>query len=139
MTKIIIASHHSLAEGFKSTLEYIAPGVANIVTLNAYLDNVSIEDQVKAIMNELKEDEETIIFTDLLGGSVNQEFTKYLPYKKFHLITGANFPVILSLVLKAQNETLADQVIEETIEEAKKQIIYVNKIFNIHEVDEEDE
>ena len=79
MTKIIIASHHSLAEGFKSTLEYIAPGVANIVTLNAYLDNVSIEDQVKAIMNELKEDEETIIFTDLLGGLVNQELTKYLP------------------------------------------------------------
>lgn len=139
MTQIIIATHHSLADGFKSTLEYIAPGLNNVHTINAYLDNRPIELDVEEVMNNIPENENIIVFTDLLGGSVNQEFTKYLSKREFYLISGTNFPILLSLALKSQTEDLTPEDIDIAIRESREQLVYVNKLLSSIEMEDEDE
>lgn len=139
MTRIIIATHYKLADGFKSTLDYIAPGVTDVITLSAYIDNVPVEEQVNNLLNNISEDEIVIVFTDMLGGSVNQEFTKKLNHKNLHIITGTNFPVLLTLALKASNGDITESDIREAVNDAKEQLVYVNDAFKNMGSDEDDE
>ena len=46
MKKIIIASHQYLAQGLKSTLEYIVPNTVEVIDINAYIENISVENQI---------------------------------------------------------------------------------------------
>ncbi len=48
------------------------PTLTDIQSVSAYMDNVPVEKQLKEALGEINEDDEYIIFTDMLGGSVNQ-------------------------------------------------------------------
>jgi Phosphotransferase system, mannose/fructose-specific component IIA len=54
MRKIIIASHHKMASGIKDTLEFIAGEQQNVMAIDAYLDNVPLDDTLKTIFQEKK-------------------------------------------------------------------------------------
>ena len=71
--KIIIASHNKLAFGMKETLGYITGDVSHVVEISAYLDNTPVDEAIKASLADVSADDEVIILTDLLGGSVGQE------------------------------------------------------------------
>ena len=73
MRKIVLASHHLLADGLKDTIQYLMSTLTDIKSVSAYMDNVPVEKQLKEALGEINEDDEYIIFTDMLGGSVNQE------------------------------------------------------------------
>ncbi len=47
---------------------------------------------MKEIIDALCDDEELIVTTDIFGGSVNNEFMKYLSKSNIHLIAGVNLP-----------------------------------------------
>ena len=49
MVKVIIASHHKLADGMGDTLKYLVPSLTDIETLSAYLDNEPIDSAVEAV------------------------------------------------------------------------------------------
>ena len=125
MVKVIIASHRHLADGMDDTLKYLVPSLTNIETISAYVDNEPITVAVEAALNRCQGTEDILVFTDLLGGSVNQEFVKQLK-PNVHLITGMNLPVIMALLLQLENQELSESLITQAIEEAKNQIIYVN-------------
>lgn len=94
--KILIASHGTLAKGMKCSLELIMGKQEEVKTFCAYLDGeTSIEARVKAFMENIKEGEEWVIVTDLLGGSVNNEFMKYIHRPDIHLLTGMNLALLL--------------------------------------------
>lgn len=99
MRKIVLASHHLLADGLKDTIQYLMPTLTDIKSVSAYMDNVPVEKQLKEALGEINEDDEYIIFTDMLGGSVNQEAVKYLQYPNVYVITGMNLPIVLSVCL----------------------------------------
>lgn len=138
MKKIIIASHHNLANGLKSTIEYIAPDTVKIIDINAYLDNTLLITQIEEALENFEKDEQILVFTDLLGGSVNQEFAKKISEYNIELISGVNLPIILTLILNP-NEVLSGDAIREGIEESKEQIVYVNDSLLVQELDNEDE
>ena len=92
---------------------------------------------VEAALNRCQGTEDILVFTDLLGGSVNQEFVKQLK-PNVHLITGMNLPVIMALLLQLENQELSESLITQAIEEAKNQIIYVNHFLQ-ETVDSEDD
>lgn len=73
MKKIVIASHNKLAFGMKKTVEFLT-GFTDIYELSAYIDNGDIHKQVKEIMDDVKKEDEVFVFTDILGGSVTQNF-----------------------------------------------------------------
>ncbi len=111
--KILIASHGTLAKGMKCSLELIMGKQEEVKTFCAYLDGeTSIEARVKEFMENIKEGEEWVIVTDLLGGSVNNEFMKYIHRPDIHLLTGMNLALLLVLI------ELKDASVEVAIEEA---------------------
>ena len=139
MRKIIIASHHKLAAGLKDTLDYILGGVDNVVDISAYIDNKPVNETIDAVLEDLAASDEIIVFTDLLGGSVNQAFFSYLSRDHFHVITGVNLPVIMTIALQPNDTYLTDDMIQSAITEAREQLIYVNDFVAKLAIDDEDE
>lgn len=128
MRKIIIASHFKLAEGMKQTLEFIAGPKDNVQALSAYVDNKPIEKEISTLLEEASADDEVIIFTDMLAGSVNQKFFPYKERPHTHIITGMNLPAVLAITLTPEDEYLSEDRVRALISEAKDQLIYVNDI-----------
>lgn len=139
MKKIIIASHQYLAQGLKSTLEYIVPNTVEVIDINAYIENISVENQILTSLEQCNEEEQIFVFTDLLGGSVNQEFINKISKYNIELIAGANLPIIMTIVLSLGEQDLSKDEIRVAIEEARNQLVYVNDLLSTQEIDEDDE
>ncbi|WP_018664848.1 PTS sugar transporter subunit IIA [Heyndrickxia acidiproducens] len=140
MRKIMIASHHKMAEGIKDTLNYITGGQGNVHAFSAYLTNAPVQEEIEALLKDTKDEDEVLVFTDLLGGSVNQAFFPYTSRPHFHVITGMNLPVILSLLLESGDGYLTAEQIQSALQDAKEQLVYVNDyVANLPEEDEDDE
>lgn len=139
MRKIIIASHHKMAEGLKDTLNYITGGHGNVHALSAYLNNTPIQEEIDELLKDIKEEDEVLVFTDLLGGSVNQAFFPYISHAHFHVITGMSLPAILTLALEPENEYLTVEKIHFALNEAKEQLVYVNEFAASRLEDDEDD
>lgn len=128
MRKFLIATHGAFANGVKSSLEIIIGETENLFLIGAYLDqNVSVEDELKPILDSLSDDDELIIFTDLLGGSVNNIMLREALRKNVHILSGFNLPLLIEVIL-SDNDTPVAEVIESAIENAKAQLAYVNKL-----------
>lgn len=139
MRKIILASHHLMAEGLKDTLQYIGSSLDHIEAVCAYMDNIPVEQQLKNAIGKIDKND-YIIFTDMLGGSVNQEAIKYLQYPNVYIITGMSLPIVLSIVLSLSSYDKVDEtVIRSAIEDAKQQTVFVNDVVRNLEADDEDE
>ena len=108
MTKVIIASHHHLATGMKDTIEYLIPSIGKIDVIAAYINNEPIEDEISKLLESYPVDEKVLIFTDLLGGSVNQTFIRYMSKRNLFLVTGMNLPIIMTLLLSIESEDLSE-------------------------------
>ncbi len=122
--KILIATHGKLASGFKDALKIIIGDNENITVLNAFSQVENPKDEIKSFLENLTKEDELVVFTDLMGGSVNQMFMQYLHKYNMHLITGINLPLLCQLML---SENITEQVILDSIEMAKTEIKYVNK------------
>ncbi|GEP19309.1 PTS sugar transporter subunit IIA [Pediococcus argentinicus] len=125
---IVIASHNRLADGMRQTLEFIAGEQEDLDVLTAYVDNNPIEDQVATIMKKFTAEDEVVVFTDMLAGSVNQKFFPYRDQPHTHVITGMNLPLVLAVVMEPKKEYISDDRIRTLINNAREQIIYVNDL-----------
>ena len=127
--KILIASHGTLAKGMKCSLELIMGKQEEVKTFCAYLDGeTSIEARVKEFMENIKEGEEWVIVTDLLGGSVNNEFMKYIHRPDVHLLTGMNLALLL--VLTELKDASAEVAIEEALNAAREGAVNCRKLLD---------
>ena len=123
--KILIASHGKLAEGMLDTLSLFFQNNGNITMMCGYTqEGNKIEEEIERYM-KMVQDEEVIIFTDMMGGSVNSLFLPYLGKKNIHLIAGFNLPLILEFVCLPE-EKLEKEKIHEVIEKTRMSMLYVN-------------
>jgi len=126
--KFLIATHGTFASGVKSSLEIIIGATENLFLMQAYVeDNKSLEEEIIAILEQLGDDEELIVFSDLLGGSVTNQILRYGLRDNVHVIAGFNLGLVIEILL-AETETPAEQMICEAIANAKEQMVYVNKL-----------
>lgn len=140
MRKIIFASHHKMADGLKSTAEYILGPGDGITAISAYLTNEPVEKELADAIGILKPEDEVLIFTDMLGGSVNQACVPYLATPGVHVITGMSLPVVMSVLLAIRSmDTIDPDVIRQNLDECRSQIVYVNDCISGQASDEEDE
>lgn len=127
MKKILIATHGMLAEGFKSSIGILLGNTDNIQTINAYTDN-SVGDYSKCILkfiSSIGESDEGIIFTDILGGSVNQKVCQLCINKdNIFIVTGTNLMCILSVLL--ENRPLTDKILKEIAESSLVSLVKMN-------------
>ena len=129
--RIIIASHSYMAKGMKESIEFLSGKNKNISFLSAYVEEKDIEEDIERLINT---EDEIYVLTDISSGSVTQKFYPYMS-DKVHIISGINLPLALSLAI--QLYTFDRTNIDLLIEEAKNQIIYINKY--ALEITDEDE
>ncbi|HXB44702.1 MAG TPA: hypothetical protein VNV85_11615 [Puia sp.] len=132
MTKIVrkflIATHGNLATGIKSTLDIIIGQTDNVFLIEAYVkENKGIESDLVALLKTLAKNDELIIFTDLLGGSITNQAVRFTQGRNVHIVSGFNLALLIE-VLMADASTPAEEVIESAIRNAKEQIVYVTKM-----------
>ena len=124
MKQILIATHGKMASGIRYTAELIVGQLAEITTIDAYVtpeDNV--EEQFKEFFEKHKEDR-IIVFTDLMGGSVNQKLLGYSQKENVTLITGTNLPVLMQVMMA--DDDVTEEAIQEFIDDAREELQVVD-------------
>ena len=109
MKQILIATHGKMAE---------------ITTIDAY---VTPEDNVEKKFEEYfaqHENDRIFVFTDLMGGSVNQKLLGYSQKENVTLITGTNLPVLMQ-VMMADDDVTEDEI-REFIDDAREELQVVD-------------
>jgi PTS system mannose-specific IIA component len=119
MKRILLASHGRLALGLKDSLEIFLGKSDLIVAVGAYID--STDNYIQEIQQFIDsvEDDDAVIFTDIYGGSVNQQVTKMVltANKKIPIITSMNMPIVLAVALseKEMTSTVINQLCVDCI------------------------
>ncbi len=133
MRHVILASHHRFAEGLRDTLDFLG-NKQPLEVVCAYVDSTPLEEQVRKIFGAIGPDDEVLILTDILQGSVNQAFAPYMGPHVF-LVAGINVPTALELCLSS--DELSIQGIEDIMEMGRQSMRLVNTFAAA--VDEDDE
>jgi len=130
INKILIATHGRFAEGIYESMTMITGEQLHVDYISMYIDDaIDYPNVIKGIVEKHDYTKENlIVLTDIIGGSVNSEFFKYMKCHPFHLITGLNLPLLLELVL-AQTDTI-EELLQNVTKNTKEQIIYCNKLLN---------
>lgn len=134
--KYLIASHGELAKGIQSSLNILANRGNEVEIINAYITDEDYTPTIVNFIENVGDDEQGIIFTDLFGGSVNQKvLTELLNSKKENIfvISNANLPIVLSMMFSVEDK-FTEEYIKKSIEESQVTIVST-KISN----DEEEE
>ena len=130
MRKYLIATHGTFASGIKSSVDLIIGESENVFLIQAYTDdNKSIQEEIVEFLRQLNPKDELIVFTDLMGGSITNQILQVGLKENVFIIAGINLPLLLDIML-ADPEISINEVIETGIENAKEQIVFVNKLIN---------
>ena len=134
MRKILLASHACLAGGLKSSVEMVTGPQEHLSAVCAYTEEtLDFKGYLETVIRDLKAEDELVIVTDVLGGSVNNEASQFKNLANVHVIAGMNLALVLSLVISTEPDT--SKLIEESIHAAKEQMMYMNRE---HSGEEED-
>ena len=134
--KLLIATHSVFADGIKNAMELVTGEQNSVSTLCAYTNDMTeVETPIKEIIDALCDDEELIVTTDIFGGSVNNEFMKYLSKSNIYLIAGVNLPLLFELSMNLESENTV-QMIETAVKNARKQLQYCNPLIQCSIIEE---
>lgn len=108
----------------KSTLELLIGNTADITCLTAYVNpEDNVDEQLKVYFSEVSDEDQVIVCTDLMGGSVNQKVVPYAQKENVFLIAGFNLPLILELAMNEDKVTKEELL--DSIEESRKNMMLV--------------
>ena len=128
LDRYVLASHGELASGMKDSVQLILGRDKEIFTICAYSDgSTGINDKIETVFSRFNREDHVFVFTDILGGSVNNDFIRILNKKKFYLITGMSLPLVIEIMT---NDNIADpkERIKTSIDECKKYICFCNEL-----------
>ena len=124
MRHVVLASHHRFAQGLADTLEFLG-AKCDFHVICAYVDDQPLEPQVAAVFERFGPDDEVLVLTDILAGSVNQKFMPYVGPNVF-VVAGVN--VVLAMEFCLAPMPLTNEGIEEAIAMAGQSIKLLNTI-----------
>lgn len=126
MKYIVLMSHGTMASGIKNTVELITGTHENLISYDAYVDG---HDDVKKFISDLLEkhvEDEIILVTDVLGGSVNNEALMFNSYSNVYVISGMNAPLVINLV--TSNEIDTRKLIQQSVVASKDMVRFYQKV-----------
>ncbi|MHC1735706.1 MAG: PTS sugar transporter subunit IIA [Erysipelotrichaceae bacterium] len=103
MRAFLLISHGPLAPSMKESVQMIAGEHDNLFAASLNFDDSpeSFGEKLAALEPALAAYDDVVIFTDLYGGSPgNTAITRYMNDPKKTLISGMNFPMILTALLE---------------------------------------
>jgi fructoselysine and glucoselysine-specific PTS system IIA component len=128
--KFLIATHGTFAAGIKSSLDIIIGAMDNVFLIQAYVDeNKSIEAEINEIIAQVADNDELVVFADILGGSVTNMLLQHALRHNVHIVSGFNLPLVIEIMMADANDPI-EEVIASAIENAKEQMVYVNKLIS---------
>jgi len=135
--RVIIATHGHLAEGFVSALHIIVGEMPHLRTVCCYTQpDFDLDKTIEDIMlHHDFDNEDLVVCTDMMGGSVNNGFTKYLGQYPFHLVTNINLAFLVDLLLTPGEIDAA--ILELKTSDDLVDVKYINKLVEC--MDEEDD
>ena len=126
--KFLIATHGTFSAGIKSSLDIILGSVEDVFLIQAYIDDTtSVETEIKKILEQISDEDELIIFSDILGGSITNKIIEQAHKPNIHIVTGFNLPLLIDIIL-ADKSILAEEAINTALDNAREQMVYVNKL-----------
>ncbi|MEI5989360.1 PTS sugar transporter subunit IIA [Enterococcus crotali] len=126
--KIILATHGNFAQGIRTSLELICGKATNVEVICAYMEEgFDLGTTVEKTINENHENE-LLIITDIFGGSVNNEFFKYVEQPNVHLISGLNLSLLIELYTQLENAVSLEKLITQAIKTSQETIQYCNAL-----------
>ena len=129
--KFLIATHGALASGFRSSLEMIAGAGDSVHLIQAYMDESKpVNEELTNLFGSAGPEEEWVVFSDLLGGSITNQLVQAAAGKNVHIVAGFNLPLLLEVVLSDPEEPIVG-ILEAAIDRAREQLVYVNKLINL--------
>ncbi len=124
MRHYILTGHARISEGLASAAELILG--QRVKFYNAYVaEEGFFLDEIRREIAVCPPEDEIIIMTDVLGGSVNNEMMKFLNCGNVHLICGTNLPLVIGMLMADESQQ-TDEVIKECIAQAREGICYCN-------------
>ncbi len=128
--KFLVATHGTFAVGIKSSLDIIIGETDNVWLIQAYVDeNKSIESEIHEIMAQVGDNDELVVFADILGGSVTNMLMQHALRPNVHIVSGFNLPLVIEILMADAGDPI-EEVITSAIENAKEQMVYVNKLIS---------
>src|ERR1700761_6857383 len=98
--KFLIATHGTLAAGIKSSLDIIIGSVEHVFLLQAYIDEqTSVEAELKKILEQVNDNDELVVFTDILGGSITNQILQHCLRPNVYIISGVSLPLVIDIML----------------------------------------
>jgi mannose/fructose-specific phosphotransferase system component IIA len=91
-------------------------------------DNTDFVQQIEDYINTAAPNDIILFFTDILGGSVNKEISKFLYMPNIYILSGFNFPMLLQFA--ALQDTVDAIQLRLLTSCAKESIVYVNDFEN---------
>ena len=126
MRKFLIATHGTLASGIQNALRIITGEIDRVMVIDAFAGPENPVNQIQIYFDQLNDQDEVIILTDLPGGSVNQMLIRYVKRPQTHLVSGVNLSLVLALILDP-GEMDTCSPIRQAIPEARQQMLYINE------------
>lgn len=123
--KILIATHGRMAAGIRDSLSVFLEDTRHIAVINCFTETKDPSPVLEAYFADLEEEDELIVMTDLMAGSVNQMLMAHLEKRPFHLLTGVNLPLAMQVAL-CMDEQVTKEFLRESILQAQGEIRYVN-------------
>lgn len=125
MKRFIIATHGTMAQGMKTSIELVCGEQQNIDTICCYTkDGSDIEGTFEAIEKQSSDDDVLIICVDMFYGSVAQRLVPYLSRKNTYMIAGINLPIMLELVFFEGD--FSKSAIEKCVHAGLEQMFFVD-------------
>lgn len=135
--QLVLASHGKFASGIYSSLELICGANENITTLDCYVtENFDLGKAVENVIT-VNQGKEVVVVTDLFGGSVNNEFLRYIHQSDFYLVAGMNLPFLVEFVTQFKNAVSIPDLIQRTLDTSKQSIQFCNQSIQQEVAEEE--
>ena len=126
--KFLIATHGTLAAGIKSSLDIIIGSMEHVFLLQAYVDEqISVEAELQKILTQINDNDELVVFTDILGGSITNHILQHALRPNVYVVSGVNLPLVIDIML-SDSSTPVEDMISAAIENAREQMVFVNKL-----------
>jgi len=124
---IILASHGKFASGILHSLELICGKKQSVIAIDCYVqETFDLTATIDTLMETYKQ-HEMIVITDIFGGSVNNEFLRYIQQPNFYLIAGLNLPLLIELTTQLQGGGAISETIHQTLANSKDMIQFCNE------------
>ena len=112
MFNILIITHGELCEELKASLEFVMGEkiLRNIYTITIDKESRDFDTYANRISNFIIDDQKTIIFTDMFGGTPSNISLSFFKKDSVEIISGVNLPMLIKASTLEKYESFEEAV-----------------------------